>query len=85
MRRANTMSTLRIKAKEFVRDVKSAMDDDGLMVKYGLTPDQLQRVFSQLVDMELLTEEQIAVRAQLSESRITRAFLEVHKESEQIP
>ncbi len=78
------MSTLRIKAKEFVRDVKSAMDDDGLMVKYSLTPGQLQRVFSQLVDMELLTEEQINVRAQLSESRITRAFLEAHKESEQI-
>jgi hypothetical protein len=31
------MSTLSIKAKEFVRDVKSAMDDDGLMIKYGLT------------------------------------------------
>jgi hypothetical protein len=75
---------LRIKAQEFVRDVKSAMDDDGLMVKYGLTPDQLQRVFSQLVDMELLTEEQINVRAQLSESRISRAFLEVRKDSEQI-
>jgi hypothetical protein len=73
------MSTLRIKAQEFVRDVKSAMDDDGLMVKYGLTPDQLQRVFSQLVDMELLTEEQINVRAQWSESRTTRAVTLSHQ------
>ncbi len=40
------MSTLSIKAKEFVRDVKSAMDDDGLMMKYGLSPEQLQRCSS---------------------------------------
>lgn len=79
------MSTLHIKAKEFVQDVKSAMDDHGLMLKYGLTPDQLQRVFSQLIDMDLLSEKQINVRAQLSESQITRAFLEVHQNSEKIP
>lgn len=79
------MSTLRIKAKEFVRDVKSAMDDSGLMTKYGLTSEQLQRMFSQLIDMDLLSEEQINVRAQLSESQISRAFLEVREHTEQIP
>jgi hypothetical protein len=80
----NAMSTLSIKAKEFVRDVKSAMDDDGLMIKYGLTSEQLQRVFKQFIDMDLLSQDQINVRAQLSESRITRAFLEVHKDSKEI-
>ncbi|MBM3298691.1 MAG: hypothetical protein FJY85_01905 [Deltaproteobacteria bacterium] len=79
------MSTLRIKAKEFVRDVKSAMDDYGLMLKYGLTPEQLQAVFRQLIDMDLLSQDQIDVRSQLSETCITRAFLEVHKHSEQLP
>jgi hypothetical protein len=78
------MSTLRIKAKEFVRDVKSAMDDDGLMIKYGLTPEQLHSVFKQLIDMDLLSQDQITVRAQLSESKITRAFLDVQKTSEEI-
>ncbi len=50
------MSALRIQAREFVRDVKSAMDDDGLMMKYGLSPEQLQRVFKQFIDMDLLPQ-----------------------------
>ncbi len=78
------MDTLRIKAKEFVQDVKSVMDDNSLMIKYGLSPDQLQRVFKQLIDMDLLSQDQIEVRAQLSESRITRAFLDVQSESKEI-
>jgi hypothetical protein len=78
------MITLSIKAKEFVRDVKSVMDDNSLMVKYRLSPDQLQRVFKQLIDMDLLSRDQIEVRAQLTESRITKAFLAVHNESKEI-
>ncbi len=78
------MSALRIQAREFVRDVKSAMDDDGLMTKYGLSPEQLQRVFKQFIDMDLLSQDQITVRAQLSESTITRAFLDVQKDSKEI-
>ena len=78
------MSTLSIKAKEFVRDVKDLMDDSGLMAKYGLSADQLQRVFKQMIDMDLLSQDQIRVRAQLSDSRITQAFLDVHNESEEI-
>ena len=76
--------TIRIKAREFALDVRSAMDDNGLMAKYGLSPDQLQRIFEQLIDMDLLSEEQIKVRAELSESRITRAFLAYEQDRAQI-
>jgi hypothetical protein len=75
---------LRINAKEFVRDVESVLDDDSLMVKYGLGPYQLQRVLEQLIDMNLLSQHQIEMRAQLSESRIARAFLAVHSEARKI-
>lgn len=78
------MSTLSIKAKEFVEDVRSAMDDEGLIAKYGLTPEQLHRVFKQFMDMDLLSQDQISVRAQLSESAITRAFLDVQRDSREI-
>ncbi len=72
--------TIRIKAREFAKDVRSAMDDNSLMAKYGLNPDQLQRIFEQMVDMDLLSEEHIKVRAQLSESQIARAFLEYEED-----
>lgn len=78
------MSIVRINANKFVRDVECVVDDDSLMVKYGLGSYQLQRVFKQLIDMDLLSQDQIEVRAQLSESRITRAFLAVHSESREI-
>ena len=68
--------TIRIKARQFAKDVRSSMDDASLMAKYGLSPDQLQRIFEQMVDMNLLSQENIKVRALLSESQIARAFLE---------
>jgi len=72
--------TIRIKAREFAKDVKSSMDDNSLMAKYRLNPDQLQRIFEQMVDMDLLSEEHIKVRAMLSESQIARAFLEYEED-----
>lgn len=70
------MGTVRIKAKEFVRDIQSAMDDETLMAKYRISSDQLQRIFEQLIDMELVSEKDLRVRALISETQITRAFIE---------
>ena len=70
------MGTVRIKAKEFVKDFQSAMDDSSLMGKYGLSSDQLQRIFGQLVDMDLISEGDLRVRALISETQITQAFVE---------
>lgn len=70
------MGTIRIKAKEFVTDIQSAMDDASMMAKYGLSSEQLQRIFDQLIQMGLISENDLRVRASISETQITRAFVE---------
>lgn len=79
------MSTTSIKAKAFLKDIASAMDDNDLMIKYGLTPDQLHRVFRQLIEMNLLTEHQLEVRSRLSESQVTKAFVDSRSDWEVVP
>jgi hypothetical protein len=73
-----------IEASEFVRDFKSRMDDDSLMGKYGLSSEQLQRIFRELSQYGLLTDKEIDSRATLTESQITRAFVESEREKQEI-
>jgi hypothetical protein len=79
------MATTIIKAKAFLRDIASAMDDNDLMSKHGLTEEQLHQVFRQLIEMNLLSEQQLEVRTQLSDSQITRAFVDSQAEWEIVP
>ncbi len=79
------MATTSIKAKAFLKDIASAMDDNDLMSRYGLTPEQLHRVFRQLIEMNLLSEHQLEVRTQLSESQVTRAFVDSQADWEIVP
>lgn len=79
------MATTTIKAKAFLKDIASAMDDKDLMTKYGLTEEQLHRVFRQLIEMNLLSEQQLEVRTQLSDSQVTRAFVDSQAEWEIVP
>lgn len=79
------MGTTSIKAKAFLQDIASAMDDNGLMIKHGLTPDQLHRVFRQLIDMNLLSEHQLEVRSRLSDSQVTKAFVDSQDDWEIVP
>ena len=78
------MTTVRIDASEFVRDIQSSMDDCCLMAKHFLTPRQLQQLFRQLMDMGLISECDLALRSDVSESQITRAFVESQKEVDRI-
>ncbi len=78
------MITVRIDAGEFVRDLQSSMDDGCLMAKHFLTPGQLQRLFRQLIDMDLISEKDLAIRSNVSASQITRAFVESQKEFDKI-
>lgn len=79
------MGTTSIKARSFLKDIASAMDDNGLMTKYGLTPDQLHRVFRQLIEMNLLTEDKLEARSRLSDSQVTKAFVDSRADWEIIP
>ena len=79
------MGTTSIKAKAFLKDIASAMDDNGLMTKYKLAPDQLHRVFRQLIEMNLLSEHQLEERTRLSDSQVTKAFVDSQADWEIVP
>ncbi|AFM26332.1 hypothetical protein [Desulfomonile tiedjei] len=66
----------KIKAKKFVQDLRNGLGDDALMETYSLTPVQLQKVFSQLVDAGMLDEMELYMRTSISDSVVTKAFVE---------
>lgn len=66
----------KIKAKKFVRDMRNGLGDDALMKAYSLTSVQLEKVFSQLVDAGMLDEMELYMRTSISDSVVTKAFVE---------
>ncbi len=70
------MTKRRIVAREFVEDLRHGLDDTELKQKYGLSDVGLGRVFDKLIDADLISLDELWERSQLSDSRITRAFVE---------
>ena len=66
----------KVKAKDVARDVQGGMGDTLLMEKYRLNSKQLEGVLRKLVDADLITHMQLYERTSLSDSQITRAFVE---------
>ena len=69
----------KVKATDVARDVQGGMGDTLLMEKYHLNPKQLESVLRKLVDADLITHMQLYERTSLSDSQITRAFVESAK------
>jgi hypothetical protein len=69
----------KIKVKEFVADIRAGMDDPTLMSKYDLSGKQLENVFQKLVQVDFITIVELWERSRLSESGITKAFLEAQQ------
>ncbi|MGO9568494.1 MAG: hypothetical protein ACLP5H_13220 [Desulfomonilaceae bacterium] len=69
----------KLKAKDVARDVHGAMGDTVLMEKYHLNAKQLESVLRKLVDADLITHMQLYERTSLSDSQVTRAFIEADK------
>ncbi len=69
----------KINAKDLARDVQGGMGDTLLMEKYHLNAKQLESVLRKLVDADLITHMQLYERTSLSDSLITRAFIEAEK------
>lgn len=67
----------KVKAKEFVADLRSGMDDDALATKYSLTRDQFHKLLRMAVDSELITAEELYSRISHSRTAVTRAFVEM--------
>lgn len=66
----------KIKVREFVGDIRSGIDDSALMDKYDLSENQLQKVFQKLLDADFITHVELWERARLSETGITKAFMD---------
>ena len=62
-----------------MKDLRSGLDDGEIMEKYQLSPIQLENVFGKLVDADFITVVELHERARLSESQVTRAFVEAQR------
>jgi hypothetical protein len=69
----------RIKAREFVKDIRSGMDDPTLMNKYQLTPQKLEEVLEKLIQADFITVLELHERARLSDTQVTKAFVEAQR------
>jgi Mor family transcriptional regulator len=69
----------KLKAKDVAKDVYSGMGDTLLMKKYRLNPEQLESVLRKLLEADLITHMQLYERTSISDSQITRAFVESGK------
>lgn len=74
----------KIKAKQFVRDVEARMSDPQLMEKYGLDEKQLNSLFQRLVDLGMLSVQILYNRTSISDTSITKAFVEVYQSLEEL-
>jgi hypothetical protein len=68
-----------IDAKKFISDIRSGMDDEGLMIRYGLQPRQLQKAFRQIINAGLVTPLELSKRLSITKSQVREAFVEVGK------
>jgi hypothetical protein len=75
------MAKRTIKGKEIAADVVSGMGDASLMERYRLTPNQLEQILRKLLDANLITEMQLYERTSLTDSFITKAFVEKEEAS----
>jgi hypothetical protein len=71
-----TTSKKKIKAKPFIRDLRNGTGDKELMEKYALSESQLHKVLHKLVDAGAIDEMELLMRTSLSDSTITKAFVD---------
>ncbi len=79
-----TKSKRKIRARPFVRDLRNGMDDKELMEKYSVSDSQLHKVLYKLVDAGAIDEMELFMRTSLSDSTITRAFVDTQCAMEEL-
>ena len=70
---------IEISATQFLADLRSGLDDEALMIKYGLLPRQLQRAFRKMIKAGHITALEISGRLEITKSQVTKAFVEMGK------
>jgi hypothetical protein len=66
----------KIRAKEIAADVHAGIGDSVLMAKYDLTAKELEMVLRRLVSLDIINHMQLFERTSLSDSLITKAFVD---------
>jgi hypothetical protein len=69
----------KINGRQFLNDIRDNMDEGSLMVKYRLTPRQLQALFRQLISGGYATAQELSGRLKITKSQVTEALAEVGK------
>ncbi len=70
------MATRKISARQILGDVRLGLNDMELMNKYGLTSKQLEEILRQLVEVGVITHMELYERTRLSDTQITKAFVD---------
>jgi DNA-binding MarR family transcriptional regulator len=68
-----------ISAQQVLEDIRSGMDDEGFMVKYGLSFRQLQRLFRKMILGGYITPQELAQRLCVTKSQVMEAMCQVNK------
>jgi hypothetical protein len=68
-----------ISAQEVLEDIRSGMDDEGFMVKYGLSFRQLQRLFRKMILGGYITPQELAQRLCVTKSQVMEAMSQVNR------
>jgi hypothetical protein len=75
-KKGDAVQKRKINAKQVVADIRSGMGDTMLMEKYDLSTKQLEGVLRKLLALDLITDMQLYERTSLSDTQITKAFVE---------
>lgn len=70
------MATRKISARQIRGDIRLGLNDIELMNKYDLTSKQLEDILRQLVEVGVITHMELFERTRLSETQITKAFVD---------
>ncbi len=62
------MAKRKIRAKEFLSDIRAGMDDAGLRYKYGLSANEVLKVMSKLIWGGLMSPTELAQRRSLAKT-----------------
>ena len=77
------MSKRKIQGKDVARDIHEGMGDSALMYKYDLSRKHLETILRKLLAADLISHMQLYERTTLSDSQITKAFVEAEKRTNQ--
>ena len=65
----------KVSAKEILADIRAGVDDEGLMEKYQLSPQELQVVFGKMISGGVFTTDDLVRRATGGEKKAARSEL----------